>query len=179
MVLRALAIHEEIFGPEHPDVGMDAFHLASIYQRQERYEKAETTLLRVITIDEKTLPPEHPDRAFAFRSLAAVYQAQSRLPEAAALLERALAIDETALGEGHGRVLLDLALLGHLQAQQQESSARLPVFERLLANLANQQGPIEGAAEASLRAFSDLLRNLDRQQEAREVDVLLSRVADG
>ena len=133
LLLRAIAIHEEIFGPDHPDVGMDSFHLASVYLYQLRYSEAEATLLRVMEIDSKTLPAGHPDRAYALRSLATVFQGQDRLPEAAELLERAIDIDVAALGAEHQRIQLNLALLGEVRAQMPEPEAAQAIYQRLVS----------------------------------------------
>ena len=57
---RALAIREEVLGPEHPDTATSLNNLAGLYYAQGKYSLAEPLLKRALAIREKQLGPEHP-----------------------------------------------------------------------------------------------------------------------
>ena len=57
----ALAIHEKILGPEHPDTATSLNNLAGLYHAEGQYARARPLFERALTIKEKVLGPEHPD----------------------------------------------------------------------------------------------------------------------
>ena len=79
---RALAISENTFGPEHPEVAFHLSNLAVLYWSQGRYAEAEPLAGRGLAISEKALGPEHPDVAIRLNNLATLYDAQGRYAEA-------------------------------------------------------------------------------------------------
>ncbi len=58
---RALAIREQVLGPEHPDTATSLNNLAILYYDQGKYGQAEPLYQRALTIIEKALGPDHPD----------------------------------------------------------------------------------------------------------------------
>ena len=60
---RALAIDEQSYGPEHPDVARDLNNLAQLLQATNRLAEAEPLMRRALAIDEQSYGPEHPDVA--------------------------------------------------------------------------------------------------------------------
>ena len=60
---RSLAIREKELGPDHPSVGTSLNNLATLYQDQGNYAKAEPLLKRSLAIIEKAHGPDHPDVA--------------------------------------------------------------------------------------------------------------------
>jgi len=57
---RALAIREQMLGPEHPDTATSLNNLAFLYHNQGKYEQAEPLYQRALAIYEQRLGPEHP-----------------------------------------------------------------------------------------------------------------------
>ncbi len=58
---RALAIHEQVLGPNHPDTAQSLNNLAGLYYRQGNSEQAKPLYERALTIMEKTLGSNHPN----------------------------------------------------------------------------------------------------------------------
>ena len=98
---RALAIREQVLGPNHPDTATSLNSLAFLYNTQGDYEQAKPLLERALAIYEQVLGPNHPDTAFSLNGLAGLYKSQGDYEQAKSLLERALAICEQVLGPNH------------------------------------------------------------------------------
>lgn len=65
---RALAIDEQSFGREHPDVARDLHNLASLLQATNRLAEAEPLIRRALANDEQTFGPEHPKVAIGLNN---------------------------------------------------------------------------------------------------------------
>ena len=57
----ALAISEQVLGPDHPSTATSLNNLAVFYQDQGKYAEAEPYLQRALTIIEQALGPDHPN----------------------------------------------------------------------------------------------------------------------
>ena len=60
LMRRALAIDEQSFGPDHPNVASGLNNLAQLLQATNRLAEAEPLMRRALAIDEKSYGPEHP-----------------------------------------------------------------------------------------------------------------------
>src|SRR6266566_3030647 len=98
---RALAIREQVLGPNHPDTATSLNNLAALYDSQGNYEQAKPLYEHALAITERVLGPNHPDTASSLNNLAFLYQSQGNYEQAKSLYERALAIMEKTLGSNH------------------------------------------------------------------------------
>ena len=57
---RALAIDEQSYGPDHPDVAIDLNNLAQLLQATNRLAEAEPLMRRALAIDEQAYGPTTP-----------------------------------------------------------------------------------------------------------------------
>jgi tetratricopeptide (TPR) repeat protein len=57
---RALAIKEQLLGPDHPDVAMTLNNLAVLCKARGRYAEAATLYRRALSLFERELGPRHP-----------------------------------------------------------------------------------------------------------------------
>jgi tetratricopeptide (TPR) repeat protein len=73
---RALALREQVSGPDHPDIGQSLNMLAELYQAQGRYPEAEALFKRGLGLAEKALGPEHHSVSVSLGSLAGLYEDQ-------------------------------------------------------------------------------------------------------
>src|SRR5680860_1122004 len=143
---RALAIDEQSYGAEHPNVARDLNNLAQLLQATNRLAEAEPLMRRALAIDEQSYGAEHPEVAIDLNNLAQLLQAKwhglsardrevgrehgqsahaTLLAEAEPLMRRALAIDEQSYGAEHPEVAIDLNNLAQLlQAKWHGLSAR-------------------------------------------------------
>ena len=92
---RALALREKALGPDHPDVALSLYTLATLYQNLERYQDAEPLFKRNLAIWEKLYGPNNINVASALNNLAALYQLERRYRDAEPLFQRSLKIWET------------------------------------------------------------------------------------
>ena len=83
---RALAIDEQSYGPDHPNVASDLNNLAQLLQATNRLAEAEPLMRRALAIDEKSYGPDHPNVAIRLNNLAQLLQATNRLAEAEPLI---------------------------------------------------------------------------------------------
>ena len=60
---RALAIHEKVGGPDHPQTATTLGNLAVLLQSQGDLAGARPLFERALAINEKALGPDHPDTA--------------------------------------------------------------------------------------------------------------------
>ena len=69
---RALAIRENVLGPEHPDTAASVNNLGVLFGDQGDLAAAQPLLERALAIREKALGPEHPDTAMSLTNGAAI-----------------------------------------------------------------------------------------------------------
>ncbi len=105
MYERALKIHEQQLGGEHPDTATSMNNLAALYHELGRIKEAELLFRRALAIWERALGSEHPNTAISLSWLALSHHQQWQYEQAQPLYERALAIYERALGPGHPNTL--------------------------------------------------------------------------
>ena len=130
---RALAIDEQSYGPDHPDVASDLNNLAGCSRPRTAWRRPSRSYRRALAIDEKAYGPDHPDVATDLNNLAELLQATNRLAEAEPLYRRALAIDERSYGPDHPDVASDLNNLAALLQATNRLSEAEPLFRRALA----------------------------------------------
>ncbi len=167
---RALAIYEKVLGPEHPDVAMSLNNLAELYRSQGQYPQAAPLYQRALAISEKVLGPEHPHVAMSLNNLAELYRSQGQYPQAAPLYQRALAISEKVLGPEHPHVATSLNNLAALYDSQGQYPQAAPLYQRALAILEKSLGQEHPNFIACLRNYAVLLRNMNRDEEAEELE---------
>jgi tetratricopeptide (TPR) repeat protein len=129
---RALAIDEQSFGPDHPDVATDLNNLAQLLQATHRLAEAEPLMRRALAIDEQSFGPDHPDVARDLNNLAQLLKATNRLAEAEPLMLRALAIDEQSFGPDHPDVARGLNNLAQLLQATHRLAEAEPLMRRMV-----------------------------------------------
>jgi tetratricopeptide (TPR) repeat protein len=129
----ALAICEQILGPEHPDTLGSLNNLAAFYTDQGKYEEAEPLFQRALEARERVLGPNHPDTAQSLDNLAILYADQGKYEQAELLYQRALSTYERALGADHPvtkRVRNNYAILKQKMQQETEGTRSKPKTPR-------------------------------------------------
>src|SRR5436853_1099794 len=178
LMRRALAIDEQSFGPDHPNLARDLNNLAWLLKDTNRLTEAEPLMHRALAIDEQSFGPDHPNVARDLNNLAQLLKYTNRLAEAEPLMRRALAIDEQSFGPDHPEVATDLnnlALL--LQATNRLTDAE-PLMRRVVEifhqfTIANRhQHP---HLQAAIENYVGLLDQMGRGPE--EVKALLDGIA--
>jgi tetratricopeptide (TPR) repeat protein len=154
---RALAIREQVLGPEHPDTAQSLNNLALLHKTQGDDAAARPLYERALAISEQVLGPTHPDTAQSLNNLAALHYAQGDDAAARPLYERALAICEQVLGPTHPGTASSLNNLAVLLDTQGDYDAARPLYERALAIREQVLGPEHPDTASSLNNLAVLL----------------------
>ncbi len=163
---RALAIREEVLGPEHPDTAMSLEDVGALLHEQNNNAAARPYFERTLAIRETALGPTHPDTATSLTYLGAVLHAEGDHAEARTYFERALAIREQVLGSSHPDTATSLNYLGALLAAQGEFTEALSYYERALEIRGQVLGLAHPDTATSLNNVGALLHAQGRDAEA-------------
>ena len=130
---RALAIGEDVYGPDAPVVAARLNNLAGILQDLGDLAGARPLQERALAIYEAVYGPDHPEVATDLNNLAQVLRGLGDLAGARALEERSLAIDEAAYGPDHPEVAIRLNNLARILQDLGDPAGARPLQERALA----------------------------------------------
>jgi serine/threonine-protein kinase len=137
---RALALREEVLGPEHPETIL-SLALAGIATSYGDLREARPILERAVELTEKVQGPEHPNTAVMLANLGSVLSDLGELAEAAVVDERALAIRQKALGVDNPEIAVYYSDLGRVYVRDGRVDTGLPLLERSLALEEKAYGP--------------------------------------
>jgi CHAT domain-containing protein len=104
ILLRVLAIHRKVLGPEHPDVAISLNNLGMHYLREGRLAEAKEMSRQAGEIYAKAFGRGHPSYALALDHLGDVAQMEGNYAEALNLYRQSMSILEKAVGKEHPNV---------------------------------------------------------------------------
>jgi CHAT domain-containing protein/tetratricopeptide (TPR) repeat protein len=166
---QALAVFEEVLGPQHPDTAESYHKLAFNLDAQGRFKEAEPLFRKALAVFEEVLGPKHPLTATSYNDLALNVQAQGRAHEAEPLYRRALAVREQVLGPRHSETAKGYNNLAYnLDAQGRAKEAE-PLHRQALAVKEEVLGPKHPSTALS---YNNLAYNLAAQGRAQEAETL-------
>ena len=164
---RAVAIREQVLGPDHPDTATSLNHLAVLLWEQGEPAAARALNERALAIRERVQGPDHPNTAFALNYLGVLLGDQGELAAAQALLERALNIRERVVGPDHRYTAISLNSLGWLLRARGELEAARLLLERSVTIRERVLGPEHHDTAKSLNYLALLLRDQGELESAR------------
>jgi tetratricopeptide (TPR) repeat protein len=132
---RALALCENVFGPEHPQTAYRLTNLASCLDAEGDLDRARPLHERAVAICEKTLGAEHLGTAICLMGLVEVLHNQGELVRAQRLCARALEIREKLHGCSHRATAQSLSTLAALLRDRGDFSESRRCYARALATL--------------------------------------------
>ena len=138
---RAVAIREQLLGPNHPEVAADLAALAPILDAQGKRREAAAMMVRSLGILEQAYGPDHYEVAVTLNNLAALCYAEGNRAEALRLYSRALAIKEKQLGSDHPDVATTLNNMAVLYKSQGDRHEAARLYGRALAIFEKSLGP--------------------------------------
>ena len=144
---RALAIHEEVLGANHPDTAGSLNNLGYLLRAQGDYAGARPYYERALAIRQEVLGANHPDTALSLNNLGALLNAMGDSASARPYYERALAIHEEVLGANHPDTATSLNNLGYLLQAQGDYAGARPYYERALSIVEASLGPSHAYTE--------------------------------
>jgi tetratricopeptide (TPR) repeat protein len=164
--LRALAIREKAYGPEHPITANTMNNIGATLEALGRFDEALDYQRRALAIREKVLPAVHADLATSHVNLGILYYDKGKLDEALAEFKTALDLAERALGSEHRQVAETLDYVATLYAAKAQFAEALPYFERGLALAEKVLGAKHPLAAEMRNGIGQCLLNLGRLDEA-------------
>jgi tetratricopeptide (TPR) repeat protein len=129
---RALALGEQAYGPDDPEVAVRLSHLGNVFRELANLPAAWEHLQRALSIDEKAYGPNDPIVAHDLNDLGIVLLDLGDLAGAWEHFQRALAIDEEAYVQVHPTVATDLNGLGTVLRDLGDPSGAREYYQRAL-----------------------------------------------
>lgn len=177
-LLTAALEQAEKYGLEDLRVADAANDLAVVYANSGKPLEAELLFNRALVIGEKGLGPDHPGVGATVQNLGILYATQERYREAEPLLKRSLAINLKEYGGKHLRTALSLKTLSSFYAIQGQLGEAEQLIQKSLAILEEsriRQG--DPQLTSTLEVLAAILRNTNREHEARELERRLEAAA--
>jgi len=163
---RALAIDESLHGPSHLRVAIACLNLGLAIKNQGELGEAFRLSQRALDIQTEKLGADHPDLASTWNNLARLLQLDGQLPLARAALRRGMEIDRMAFGRRHLRLGTRLNNLAHIYWQEGRLARAERLYRAALAADRAFHGPSHPEIAVDLYNYAELLRALNRQDEA-------------
>lgn len=164
---RAVAIREQVLGPDHPDIARSLNNLGIVLSDKGDYAGARSAYERALAIRERHLGPGHPDVGRSLNNLGLVFLQEGSYAEAQSCFERSLAITETVLGPEHADVAPALINLGSLLGEIGDYARARPLYDRAVAIREKALGPGHPYVAMSLNTLAELLRTTGDYGSAR------------
>jgi CHAT domain-containing protein/tetratricopeptide (TPR) repeat protein len=174
LALRALAIYERTYGPEHAEVVFVLNGLGDIYFCQRKLEKAAGFYRRALETTNKLFGSGHSYAAKSYASLAGIATAQNRDDDALDYFRKAKELNSRALGPRHAFVAYDLNQMALIHFRRsdwvtaaslwKESVAIVTEQQRRNTEVLGQSPTSEGRDSASLPTsqFTNLIKAMHR-----------------
>ncbi|MAS94053.1 MAG: hypothetical protein CMO55_12730 [Verrucomicrobiales bacterium] len=172
---RALSVHQELLGVEHPATLARSNDLAVMLLSNGEYEKAETLFRQSLYVSERILGVEHSSTLTNASNLGLSLHKRSDYDGAESLFRRTLEIRERELGEEHPDTLTSLNNLASLLDSKGEFEEAELLFLRA-HNASNKTlGPEHPNTLVTLGNLACLLRGRGAYEEAEPLYVRVLR----
>ncbi|HKX32320.1 MAG TPA: CHAT domain-containing tetratricopeptide repeat protein [Blastocatellia bacterium] len=156
---RVVTTHQELLGPNDPNLAAVLHDQAVFYFYKGDYPQAELASQRALAIQEQALGPDHPAVAASLNLLAVLCFNRGDYARAEPLSQRALSIRERALGPEHPNLGHYLNNLARLYYNKGEYGRALPLYERALSIRERAFGPENPFVAQSLNNLATLYYN--------------------
>ncbi|MDC0716545.1 serine/threonine-protein kinase [Nannocystis bainbridge] len=170
---QALAIREELLGPDHPTVATALDVIGGIHRSRESLDAALAAQTRALAIRREALGADHPAVGVSANNLGLLEQQRGNYDAALPLLEEAVAVAEHALGPDDLEVGTSLNNLGRLQHVRGRYAEARTLLTRALAIREARLGPSDLDVAVTLQNLGLLELLEGNRLAARE---LLQRV---
>jgi tetratricopeptide (TPR) repeat protein len=167
MLQRALKEGEEIWGAEHPTVGLVHAKLGHAYFAQGDYERALQSHARATAIREGSLPFDHPDVGESLYNLGALQLLLERHDDARASFDRARDSYAAHYGQDHPEVASVHEQLGALAEALHRPADAKAEYERALAMYRNHLGSDHVLVARVTGNLADALASMGEAEQAR------------
>ncbi len=163
---KALALHERLLGPDHPEIAQTLSGLASFHYEQGKYEQAEPLYQRALALSEQVQGTSQVEVGNILSELALLYDAQGKYEQGEPLYRRALLIFEQALGQKHSFVATSLNGLALLYRNQGKYEQSEPLYQRALLIREQVLGQEHPDVATTLNGLAQLYRDQGKHELA-------------
>ncbi len=163
---KALALHERLLGPDHPEIAQTLSGLASLHYEQGKYEQAKQLYQRALALHEQAQGTSHARVGNILSELALLYDAQGKYEQAEPLYQRALLIFEQVLGQEHPYVATSLNGLAQLYRNQGKYERSELLYQRALRIREQVLGQEHPDVATTLNGLAQLYRDRGKYELA-------------
>jgi serine/threonine-protein kinase len=163
---RAMAMVEEVLGPEHPLIVDSLNTLGAIASTRERWDEALAHHERALELGQRVLGPGHPHVARSWTNLGLVLAQRGELEAAQDHLQRGLVVYEGAYGPEHPRVGQALGNLASVASRRERFEDAGGYATRAIEIAERSQGPDHPSLVSPLSALAVALARQGRLDEA-------------
>ena len=185
--LQAVHMSEEEYGKEHPTTATFIFNLGKLYQLGGWFDQSALYYQQALGIRSRVFDQNHPDLAASYFSLGRVFSDQCKYEIAEGSFNDALEVMERALGDNphvvnslsrtahiyRAHAFQNRAKLRHFQGKYSEADNLYGAAVRMLQGLLGESHLDLGLA---LTSYAQLLREMDRLEEAQQKEALAERI---
>ncbi|WP_293363204.1 tetratricopeptide repeat protein [Microcoleus sp. CAWBG52] len=154
--LRILDLCEQVLREIHPHKPYVINDLGLLYEKNKRYEEAESLYREALKIRRKILVPKHPELGVSLNNLALLLVVKGKYDEAEKLFLEALYIKKYSLPEEHPSVVLTLINLANLYVcwqKHDEASSYFIIASTFCKNISSEQRLLIATYLFSLATF--------------------------
>ncbi len=130
--LKALALAQEKYGENHPDVARSYNNIGSVYNKLGEFAQALEFLQKALKIWLHVLGKNHPDVATSYNNIGIVYDNLGELAQALEFYQKALNIRIHVLGENHPDVATSYNNIGSVYNSLGENEKALEFYQKAL-----------------------------------------------
>lgn len=167
---RMIATDINSLGPHHPSVANDMNGLAQLYISQSRFSEARNLLIKALAVYEAAYGERNTLTINTRAALASCEAALGNFTQALESYNKALAGAQEILGPDSfetAKILNALAYLYFTQGQLEKSST---VYEWALASTERSVGKNDPRLAACMKDYAQVLRRLDKNEKAQDLE---------
>ncbi|MFP3041410.1 tetratricopeptide repeat protein [Treponema primitia] len=165
---KALAIKEEVLGPDHPDTAASYTNIGLAYSNMGNYETALKFQQKALAIQEKVLGLEHPDTTGSYNNIGGVYWNMGNYEKALEFFQRDLTISAKVFGLEHPDTAQSYNNIGTIYGDMGNYEKALEFFQKALAIRERFLGPDHPDTAASYGSIGGVYRDRGNYEKALE-----------
>lgn len=171
-----IAIDEKALGPNHPGVALDLSNLAMLLINQKRCAEAEPLLKKALAIYESNYGVENLLALKTRKLLAIVYEHQGSLSQAESYYKKVLDLEQSKLGPNDLETAKTLNSLAFLYFKEGKYADADTTYKWAVASTEGAVGNSDALLAACLSDYAQVLRKLNRAEEAEQLEVRASAI---
>jgi len=169
LLLKSVATHRRLLGPDHPETLAAIGELANSYWYQAQYPESIPLYAEVAAARKHRLGPDHPDTMRADYDLASAYVGANRMTEAEPLLIGTLERQKRVLGPSHADTLDSLGNLSSIYYREKRFAEAMQMSKQVLEGTESARGANH---PETIRSMHNLATNYAALREFDQAEAL-------